>query len=80
MSMQTVDDLNNQTLIYFIESWKKGNYDIYKINENVSIETGKNTIRPREIFLDMGWHQIRYEPRSVEKLMSFLKGHNIIPK
>ena len=78
--MSTTYDLNNPTLIHFIDSWKKGSYAIYTINENVSIETGKNTIYPREIILDMGWHQINYKPKSVEKLVSFLKSQNIIPK
>ena len=34
----------------------------------------------QHIKLDMGWHQIHYEPGSDEKLVYFLKSRNIIPK
>ena len=68
------------TTIDFIESWEKGSYSIYKVNEDVFIETGKNREHPHEIILDMGWHQIHYEPGSAEKLVYFLKSRNIIPK
>ena len=68
------------TIIEFLDTWEKGSYGIYTINENAFIETGKNANHPREIILDLGWHQIHYEPGSVEKLMSFLKSQNIILK
>ena len=68
------------TIIEFLDTWEKGSYGIYTINENAFLETGKDMTHPREIILDMGWHQIRYEPGSVEKLVSFLKTRNIIPK
>ena len=68
------------TINEFLDTWEKGSYGIYTINENSFIETGKNMSRPREIILNLGWHQILYEPGSVEKLVSFLKSRNIIPK
>jgi hypothetical protein len=68
------------TINEFLDTWEKGSYGIYTINENAILETGKDMTRPHEIILDMGRHQIRYEPGSVEKLVSFLKSRNIISK
>lgn len=45
----------------------------------VTIETGANNYCLREILVNGGGYEIHYSPISSEKLISFLKGRNIIP-
>lgn len=73
------NSLNDPVLIKLIQTWNEGIYGRYFVNNMVTIETGANNYCLREIFVNGGGHEIHYSPISTEKLITFLKGRNIIP-